>query len=289
MKNIMKIVVLGAMGQLGRDLLPRLPGEVIPVTRADVDLSAPGAIATYIEVTKPDIVINCAAYNLVDKAEADPTAAFAVNAWAVRELAEACRNAYLVHVSTDYVYGLEDTRHTPYREEDAPGPVSIYGLSKLNGEYLVRSIAPKHLVIRTCGLYGVWGSGGKGGNFVETMLRVAAQGKPMRVVDDQRCTPTSTRDLATMITGLIERNATGLYHAVNAGDCTWFEFATEIFRLANLHVDLTPIPSSGYPTPAKRPPYSVLNTDKLRLLGHAPRHWKDALANYLHDRQQRNA
>ncbi len=286
----MKIVVLGAMGQLGRDLVPLLPGEVIPVTRADVDLSAPGAITAFIARTKPDIVVNCAAYNLVDKAEADPTAAFAVNAWAVRELAVACRDAYLVHVSTDYVYGLEDGRQTPYREDDAPGPVSIYGLSKLNGEYLVRAIAPKHLVIRTCGLYGVWGTGGKGGNFVETMLRVASQGKPMRVVDDQRCTPTSTRDLAVMITGLIERDATGLYHAVNAGDCTWFEFATEIFRIANLRVDLTPIPSSGYPTPAKRPPYSVLNTDKLAALGlPAPRHWKDALANYLHDRQERSA
>ena len=286
----MKIVVLGAMGQLGRDLVPLLSGEVIPVTRAEVDLSAPGAITAYIERAKPDIVINCAAYNLVDKAESDPTAAFAVNAWAVRELAEACRNTYLVHVSTDYVYGLDATRHTPYREDDAPGPVSIYGLSKLNGEYLVRAIAPKHLVVRTCGLYGVWGTGGKGGNFVETMLRVASQGKPMRVVDDQRCTPTSTRDLTTMITGLIEHNATGLYHAVNAGDCSWFEFATEIFRLANLPVDLTPIPSSGYPTPAKRPPYSVLNTDKLLALGlPTPRHWKDALANYLHERQQRNA
>ena len=143
----------------------------------------------------PDVVVNCAAYNFVDKAESEPDAAFAVNAWGVRDLARVCRDldCVLVHFSTDYVFGLDSGRARPYAETDAPGPVSVYGLSKLAGEYLVRALCPRHFVIRTCGLYGVWGSGGKGGNFVETMLRVAGQGKPLRVVDDQICTPSVHR------------------------------------------------------------------------------------------------
>src|SRR5439155_20410681 len=133
----------------------------------------------------------CAAYNFVDKAETEPEAAFAVNAWGVRELAKACTAAgtKLVHFSTDYVFGLDAGRAEPLTENDPPGPVSVYGLSKLAGEYVVRAALPNHLVIRTCGLYGVWGSGGKGTNFVETMLRLAAEGKRLPVVNDQRCTP----------------------------------------------------------------------------------------------------
>ena len=182
----MKIAVLGAQGQLGRDLCPRLSGDVLPLSRADLDLEKPETIAAYFAAHRPDVFINCSAYNFVDKAETDPDAAFRVNAWGVRALAEACRAAgvYLVHFSTDYVFGLDTNHRTPLTETDAPGPVSVYGLSKLAGEYLVRSICPQHLVIRTCGLYGVWGSGGKGSNFVETMLRVAGQGKTLRVVND---------------------------------------------------------------------------------------------------------
>jgi dTDP-4-dehydrorhamnose reductase len=139
----------------------------------------------------------------------------------VRELARACRHlgAKLVHFSTDYVFGLDTARTTPLTETDPPGPVSVYGLSKLAGEYLVRSTAPRNLVIRTCGLYGVWGSGGKGGNFVETMLRVAGQGKPLRVVNDQRCTPSYTVDVATAAAALIAAGAEGLFHVTSGGEC----------------------------------------------------------------------
>src|SRR5262249_48336234 len=144
-------------------------------------------VRTTLSSLRPDVVVNCAAYNFVDKAEAEPNDAFAVNAAGVRNLALVCRDldCLLVHFSTDYVFGLEADRRTPWAETDAPGPVSVYGLSKLTGEYLVRFICPRHFVVRTCGLYGVWGSGGKGGNFVETMLRVAGMGKPLRVVADQ--------------------------------------------------------------------------------------------------------
>ncbi|WP_088251597.1 dTDP-4-dehydrorhamnose reductase [Fimbriiglobus ruber] len=286
----MKIAVLGANGQLGRDLCPRLAGEVVPLTRAEIDLDRPETIAAYLSANRPDVVINCAAYNFVDKAEDDPDAAFRVNAWGVRALARACRdaNSRLVHVSTDYVFGLDETRTTPFREDDPPGPVSVYGLSKLSGEYVVRSTCPAHLVIRTCGLYGVWGSGGKGGNFVETMLRVAGQGKPLKVVNDQRCTPTYTADLAVAIADLVARSAQGLYHVTSAGDCTWYELAAEIFRQAGVAANLTPTTSAQFGAPARRPGYSVLACDKLATAGVTkPRPWQDALAAYLKERAAR--
>src|SRR4051794_3510534 len=149
----MRIVVLGAPGQLGRDLVPRLSGEVIPLGRADVDLTDGDGLRGKLTTLRPDVVINCAAYNFVDKAEAEPAAAFAVNAWAVRDLATICRDldSTLVHFGTDYVFGLDAARTTPLTEGDPPGPVSVYGLSKLAGEYLVRGACPKHFVIRTCG------------------------------------------------------------------------------------------------------------------------------------------
>jgi dTDP-4-dehydrorhamnose reductase len=286
----MKIVVLGSAGQLGRDLCPRLSGTVVPLTRAEVDLADDARLAEVIGGHRPDVVVNCAAYNFVDKAESEPAAAFAVNAFAVRELAKVCRDlsAKLVHVSTDYVFGLDSNRSTPFCETDAPGPVSVYGASKLAGEYFVRSICPRHLVVRTCGLYGVWGAGGKGGNFVETMLRVAGQGKPLRVVSDQRCTPSFTADVADAIAQLIEKDANGLLHVTNSGDCSWYELAAAIFRTADVTADLTAIPTSEYPTPARRPGYSVLSTDALVAAGVSrPRPWQEALAAYLDERKSR--
>ncbi|AMV27028.1 dTDP-4-dehydrorhamnose reductase [Gemmata sp. SH-PL17] len=290
----MKIAVLGAAGQLGRDLCPRLAalGEVVPLSRAEIDLARPGTIAPAVADLRPDVFVNCAAYNLVDKAESEPEVAFAVNAWGVRELAAACgtANAKLVHFSTDYVFGLDADRTTPLSEDDAPGPVSVYGLSKLTGEFVVRAAAPGNLVIRTCGLYGVWGSGGKGGNFVETMLRIAKQGKPLRVVNDQHCTPSYTADVADATVQLLERNATGLFHVTNSGACTWYQLAAEIFRQSGLHADLTPITSAEFSAPAQRPPYSVLSTAKLTTHGvSTPRPWSEALAAYLNERQARNS
>jgi dTDP-4-dehydrorhamnose reductase len=286
----MKTIVFGSAGQLGRDLVPMIPGEVISLTRADADLTKSESITDVIRRHSPNVIVNCAAYNLVDKAESEPEAAFAVNAWAPRAMAGAAKEvgAKLVHVSTDYVYGLDSDRTKPFSEDDAPGPISVYGLSKLNGEYLVRSTLPNHLVIRTCGLYGVWGSGGKGGNFVETMLRVAGQGKPLKVVNDQHCTPSYTKDVAQTITHLIAKNAQGLFQVVNTGGTNWHDFAAEIFRLSKLNVELSPIRTSERNDPARRPPYSVLDTAKLRSVGVAPpRAWQEALAAYLRERQDR--
>jgi dTDP-4-dehydrorhamnose reductase len=280
--------VFGSAGQLGRDLVPILPGEVRAVTRNDADLSEGGAAHALLLRERPQLVVNCAAYNTVDKAESEPDAAFAVNAWAVRELALACRaiDARLVHISTDYVFGLDATHRAPWREADAPGPVSVYGMSKLTGEYAVRSIVPRHLVLRTCGLYGLHGVGGKGGNFVETMLKVAAAGKPLRVVNDQHCTPSYTRDVAAMIVKLIAiPHAEGVFHLTNAGATNWHDLAAEAFRLSGVSADLTPIPTSERNDPAKRPPFSVLSTKKLESFGIVPRLWRDALTAYLDARR----
>lgn len=286
----MKIAVLGAHGQLGRDLCPRLAGEVVPLTRADVDLGRPETITPALESLRPAVLVNCAAYNFVDKAEAEPDAAFAVNAWGVRALARACKAAgcKLVHFSTDYVFGLDTSRTTPLTENDPPGPVSVYGLSKLAGEYLVRAAAPGNLVVRTCGLYGVWGSGGKGGNFVETMLRVAGQGKPLRVVNDQRCTPSYTADVADAAAALIRTGAAGLFHVTDGGSCSWYEFAADILRQAGVKAELTPITSAEFGAAADRPRYSVLSTAKLATIGvPAPRSWPEALTAYLAERKAR--
>jgi dTDP-4-dehydrorhamnose reductase len=285
----MRSAVLGAAGQLGRDLCPRLGGEVVPLTRSQVDVSKPDTSSAVLHELRPDVVVNCAAYNFVDRAETEPEAAFAVNSWGVRSLAGACRDlgCVLVHFSSDYVFGLEEFRCLPYGEAEAPGPVSVYGLSKLAGEYLVRSLCPRHFVIRTCGLYGIWGSGGKGGNFIETMLRLAAQGKPIRVVNDQVCTPSYTVDVAAAAAALLQTNRFGLYHITNAGSCTWHELARTVFQSAGVRADLTPITSKEYGAAARRPDFSVLSTEKYGALGLPPlRSWQAAVEAYLREREK---
>ncbi len=286
----MTVAIFGAAGQLGRDLVPRMAAldeDVIALTRTDGDFTQPLSIRTFLATQRPRWVINCAAYNFVDRAETEPEAAFAVNAVAVQVLAEACRamGTKLVHFSTDYVFGRDESRQTPYREDDPPGPVNVYGQSKWRGEQAVLAASVGHLVIRTCGLYGVWGSGGKGRNFVETMLRLAAAGQPLRVVNDQRCSPSYTVDVAETTVELLRRDAEGVFHVTNTGDCTWYEFAVEIFRQAGLEPELTPITSRDYGATARRPAYSVLSTQKLTSIGlPSPRPWPKALAAYLKER-----
>jgi dTDP-4-dehydrorhamnose reductase len=285
-----RYAVIGSAGQLGRDLCPRLPGDVVPLTRDHADLTRFDLLHATLTGLRPDVVVNCAAYNFVDKAEGEPEAAFAVNAWGVRQLALVCRDlgCVLVHFSTDYVFGLDESRQTPYAETDAPGPLSVYGLSKLAGEYLVRALCPRHFVIRTCGLYGVWGSGGKGGNFVETMLRMAAEGKRIPVVADQVCTPSYTADVASAAAVLIETQRYGLYHLTNGGATTWHDFAAAIFELAGVKADLVPTTSREFGRPARRPAYSVLAWGGYEALGlPPPRSWREALAAYLEERRAR--
>jgi dTDP-4-dehydrorhamnose reductase len=286
----MRFAVLGAAGQLGRDLGPRLPGDVVALSRSEIDLARPETIPAVIAGLGVDVLLNCAAYNLVDRAESEQDLAFAVNAWGVRALARACAasRVKLVHFSTDYVFGLDSARTIPFTEHDPPGPVSVYGVSKLAGEYFVQAECPGSLVIRTCGLYGVWGSGGKGGNFVETMLRLAGEGRAIRVVQDQRCTPSYTVDVAATTAALINRGVAGVFHITSAGDCSWYEFASEIFHQVGVKPNLISITSSEYAAPARRPSFSVLCNEKLAAAGILPpRSWSDALAAYLAEREKR--
>jgi dTDP-4-dehydrorhamnose reductase len=237
----------------------------------------------------PDLVINCAAYNYVDRAESEPVAAFEINAWAVKRLAVLCRDlgCTLVHFSTDYVFGLDAGRREPYGEADAPGPLSVYGLSKLSGEFMVRMHCPRHFVIRTCGLYGASGSGGKGGNFVETMLRLAREGKPLRVVADQVCTPSYTDHVAEAVVKLVQTDHFGIYHLTNAGSCSWYEFAQKIFALAGTKANLTAIGSAEYASAARRPGFSVLANARYEALGFPKLPvWHDAVEAYLRKRDR---
>ena len=278
-------VVCGAAGQLGQELLQRLPAaETQGLTRAQLDLARPETVAAVLSDLRPRVVFNCAAYNLVDQAEEEPEQAFAVNALGPLALARACQalGAVLVHFSTDYVFGLEGFRPAPYRESDAPGPVSVYGASKLAGEHLVRQACEQHFIIRSSGLYGrpgVAGAGGKGGNFVLTMLRLGRAGQPLRVVADQMLTPTSVADLAEGTLRLIQESAFGLYHLTNAGQCSWHEFAAAIFERAGLQVELAQCPSSERNDRARRPEYSVLATEHQGVPRLRP--WREALAEYL--------
>ena len=200
-------------------------------------------------------------------------------------MAIACakRNLTLVHISTDFVFGLETGAKTPRLETDLPGPQGVYAASKLLGEYFVRSLCPRHFVIRTCGLYGQAATKAKG-NFVLTMLRLAKEKPQLKVVADQQCVPSYTRDVAEVIAALVRTEAYGLYHATNAGDSSWFEVATEAVRLAGLTTPIIPITTQEFGASATRPAYSRLSCSKIeQATGLTMRHWKPALAAYLRE------
>jgi len=284
-------MLIGVEGQLGSDLRKVLQDQtLIPLSHADIEITDVEAVRRAFEQHRPDVVINTAAFHRVDDCETQMERAFQVNAFAVRGLAQECRRtgAALVHFSTDYVFAGE--KREPYVETDRPGPLSVYGASKLAGEYLVAAALERHFLIRTCGLYGLGGSRSKGGNFPETMLRLAAQGKPIRVVNDQVVTPTYTADLARAVSQLIRTEAYGLYHITSGGSCTWFEFARKIFDLAGVNADLTPVTAEVFGAPARRPPYSVLRNQRLERLGldKVPV-WEDGLRRYLAERQNASA
>jgi dTDP-4-dehydrorhamnose reductase len=283
----MRQVILGATGKLACDLAERLGGAAISLARQQADLTEPATLRQLLQEGRPDIVFNCAAYNFVDRAEEEPPVAFAVNAFGVRDLALACRDldCVLVHFSSDYVFGLDTARREPYLESDCPGPISVYGSSKLAGEYFARSICPKHFVIRTCGLYGLKGSGGKKDSFVEKMLRLAEQNKTLRVVSDQICSPSYTADIAEAAVRLVATGKFGLYHLTNAGGCSWYEFAKSIFEIQGLEIEVKPIMSGEFRAAARRPSYSVLAMRALEQVGlNTPRRWKEALRSYLQAR-----
>lgn len=259
-----KTVILGGYGQLGTALEKLSEEPVVALSRKDADLTNAEPLFAKLESLSPEILINCAAYNLVDQAEAEPDVAFALNAEAPARLAEWCegRGIIFVHFSSDYVFGGDTSRDVPYREDDVPFPVSRYGESKLAGERNVLAACKQSFVIRTCGLYGPSRSPGKG-NFIKTMLKLAETRDELNIVDDQRCTPTFTKDLALASHQLISTSTFGLYHATNSGSMTWYELAKEVFRLQNLPTVVHPITSEQFGAAAQRPAYSVLDCSKL--------------------------
>jgi dTDP-4-dehydrorhamnose reductase len=288
----MKVLLIGANGQLGSDLFKvfHAGGDtVVPLTHAQVDVYSESQVGKIIAESKPDVVVSTAAFHKVEECEQKPEQAFQVNGTGAMNLALACQRsgAVLANFSTDYVF--DGKKNGAYEETDLPSPLNVYGVSKVVGEYLVAAYAERHFVIRTCGLYGVAGSRGRGGNFVETMLKKAMAGETIRVVDDQILTPTYTVDLAEATRKLILTGNYGLYHISSEGQCSWYEFTRYIFERAGLDVKLSPVNSAAFASPVKRPANSVLSKAKLHALGVSIPSWKDALPRYLEERLRKNA
>jgi dTDP-4-dehydrorhamnose reductase len=283
-----RLAIVGAGGQLAFELARTFegPGELVRLAHSDLDLLDHSRIRDVLTSIRPTHVLNGAAYNLVDRAEDEPHRAFALNADAVGALAETCQalGATFVHFSTDYVFDGRARR--PYREEDAPNPLSAYAESKLAGERLALGRCERAFVVRVCGLFGAARRpSGRGGNFVETMLRLAREGRTIRVVSDQVVGPSSALEVARKMWQVLRVGSPGLYHVSNAGQTSWHGFAREIFRQNGLAPDLRPVTTAEYGARAKRPAYSVLAHARLAALGEddlSP--WPDALAAYLRTR-----
>ncbi|BCO32018.1 NAD(P)-dependent oxidoreductase [Thiohalobacter sp. COW1] len=285
----MKVLVTGAGGQLGREfvlLLQDAGMEAVALTRNELDLTAAAdTIADTIAIHQADWIVNCAAYTQVDRAESEPELAYAVNRDAAAAIAEGARrgNGRLLQVSTDFVFGGD--KSSPYREDDSPAPLGVYGASKLAGEQAVLEVLPSALILRTAWVYGCHGH-----NFVKTILRVAGERDELHVVDDQIGTPAWTRDIAGAMLALMRAGAEGAYHFTNEGVASWYDFALAVLELGAAQGfgikarTLQPIPTADYPTPARRPAYSVLSKAKIRPLlpGSIP-HWRTSLSAMLQE------
>jgi dTDP-4-dehydrorhamnose reductase len=287
----MRLVIVGASGQVGSDLVLALrkSGEtVVTLSRNDLDITNRLALSAKLAVYEPNVIVNCSVYHPVDECESHPELSFAVNAIAVRDLAIVAKQigASLVHFSSDYVFDGESKR--PYDEGDTPGPINVFGTSKVAGEQLVRAVLPKHFIIRTSGLYGLNGSRVKRGNFVETMLRLGEQNGKVRVVNDLRMAQTYSQDLANQTLALIRTQDYGTYHVSNHGDYSWYEFARRIFEFSGMDVTVIPVAWSEMAAgSAPRPRYSVLENRHLKLVGlDKMQTIDDALRGYLEARRR---
>jgi dTDP-4-dehydrorhamnose reductase len=278
----MKILLIGALGMLGRDLQPILSArhEVIGRDVQDLDITDPVQTEKEIRLLRPSVVINIAAFTDVDGCESQRGRAFSVNDDGAGHVARACRlaGARLIHLSTDYVF--DGTSQVPYSEEALPNPINVYGESKLQGEKAVQEVEGNHLILRTAWLYGKHGK-----NFVDTILRLASQQEELRVVDDQRGSPTFTRDLSRAIAQLLDKDVRGVLHVTNSGSCSWFEFAEKILatkRIPGGKIRVVPISSRELDRPARRPYNSLLDCSRFqKLTGGKMRPWDEALRDYL--------
>lgn len=299
MPSSRRIAVLGAPGQLGSDLVraARSAGaDVVALGHADVEIRDPESVEAAVAGARPDVVVDCAAYHQVDDCERDPRAAFEVNALGALHMARAARRhgGRTVYVSTDYVFDGRKPFDGPtgpaspddaYTETDGTGPLNVYGISKLAGEWLARETDPDTLIIRTAGLFGRTGSRGKRGtNFVEQVAALVRAGSDLEVVDDQYVTPTYTVDAAAAILELIERGTTGVVHVAAEGACTWHAFATRCVELLRATNEVRRIRAADRSAIARRPSNTALCVDRLRAtLGRAMRPWPEALEAYLRE------
>lgn len=282
----MKLLLLGPNGQLGSDIKRACVGrsdiELVSIGREILDVSRVEAVGSMLAEIQFDALVNCTSYHKTDEVERNANQAFAINAHAVQEMARACRikRAKFFHISTDYVF--DGMKSSPYMENDCARPINVYGASKSMGETLAGLEHEDMYVLRVASLFGVAGASGKSGNFVETMLRLAREKGEVRVVDDIVMSPTGTADVADIILRLIDRAAApGVYHAVNSGHASWYQFARAILAGVDSKATATALTSAQFPTVARRPAYSVLDNAKLcAAIGPVP-DWQDALGRYL--------
>ncbi|WP_047986106.1 dTDP-4-dehydrorhamnose reductase [Ornithinibacillus californiensis] len=277
---ITKVLVTGAKGQLGMDLVSALNQadyRVYGIGKRQLDVTDFEQIMSQVSKIKPDIIIHCAAYTNVNQAEQHKDTAFLINGIGTRNIAIAAESieAKLIYISTDYVFDGADNE--PYHEFSQVNPLNVYGQSKLAGEQFVRDFHSKYYIIRTSWVFGV-----NGENFIKKMLHLSEQNTELTVVNDQTGCPTYTVDLARAIMQIMETNRYGIYHVSNSGSCTWYELTLELFRLTNTSVKLIPCMTEEFPSPAKRPIYSVFDHMALRLNGFDTLpHWKDALDRFV--------
>ena len=274
----MKILITGAHGQLGKELIRQMQDNyTLFLYDVDtLDITDRHAVEQVVAQDKPDIIINAAAYTNVEKAQEQPQQANVVNAVGAENLARAAKNhqAKLVHISTDYVF--DGNAQVPYEEWNTPSPISVYGNSKLWGEKLIEQIGGSYFILRTAWLYG------DGNNFVKTMLRLAKDKDEIFVVADQYGTPTYTKDLVKVIEQLMQTDYYGIYHASNEGSCSWYEFAQVIMKMANQNTRIIPITTDQFSVKATRPQYAVMNNALLNMRGlNTMRPWQEALTDYL--------
>ncbi len=276
----MKVIITGAKGQLGLEIIKQLKQyeiySVIATDRDNLNILNYDDLEKMIINEKPDVVINCAAHTAVDLCETDVENAYKINALGPKNLAIACEKigAKFVQVSTDYVFDGSGTR--PYREDDTTCPNSIYGTSKLMGEEFTKQFCSKYFIVRTAWLYG------EGNNFVRTMIKLAETNKELNVVNDQVGSPTSTVDLAKAIIDLIGTEYYGTYHGTCEGQCSWYDFAKKIFEIKNIEIKVNPVTSEEFKRPAPRPAYSVLDNFMLKLVNlNTFRSWEESLEEYL--------
>lgn len=279
-QRTLKVVVTGANGQLGRELVMLDSKGRFAITgldRSALDITNLDQCREVLSQLRPDVVIHCAAYTAVDQAEAEPDEAFRINAAGTRNIAIASREvgAKLCALSTDYVF--DGTGSIPYKEYDRTNPLTVYGQSKLAGEQLVQSLHERYFIVRTSWVYGAYGN-----NFVRTMLKLASERNQLKVVADQVGSPTYTYDLALFLLELTATDQYGIYHASNSGICSWYEFAQAIMEESGSKTKIEPCTTAEFPRPARRPHYSVMDHSAIRSNGLEPlRPWREALRHYL--------